>query len=71
VTSQRTLRARKGVDPERQNRRPYCGPGGTILQEACLTLSIDPILSSTDTYKQRHTQTGYAFHLAFYKGTGN
>src|SRR5712664_3738408 len=54
-----------------RNRRPYCGPCPPFLQEACLTLGIDPILSSTNSYDERHAQIGHPFHLAFYKGTGN
>src|SRR5262245_25118449 len=41
------------------------------MQEPCLTLSVDPILSGTYTYDQRHDQTGHPFHLAFYKSFGN
>src|SRR3982750_283530 len=51
-----------------RNRRPYCGPCRQFLQESCLTLRVDPILSGTDTYNKRHPQAGYPLHLAFYKG---
>src|SRR5882672_11672274 len=52
------------------NRRPYCGHRPPFLQEACLTLRVDPILSSADSYDERHAQIGHPLHLAFYKGSG-
>ena len=41
------------------------------MQEACLTLCIDPILSRAYTYEQRDGQTGHPLHLAFYKSFRN
>src|SRR5207237_1305748 len=53
------------------NRRPYCGPCTPFLQEACLPLRVDPILSSTDSYDEWHAQNRNALHLAFYKSPAN
>src|SRR6266404_402477 len=53
-----------------RNRRPYCGPCPPFLQEACLTLRVDPILSSAYSYDEGHPQIGHPLHLAFYKGSG-
>src|SRR6266567_5326080 len=52
------------------NRRPYCGQRPPFLQEACLALRVDPILSSAYSYDERHPQIRYSLHLAFYKGRG-
>src|SRR6266576_3855913 len=52
------------------NRRPNCGHYPPFLQEACLTLRVDPILSGADTYDERHPQFANPLHLAFYKTPG-
>src|SRR6185503_2890348 len=52
------------------NRRPYCGLRPRYMQEACLSLGIDPILSHTDSYDQWDAQIGDPLHLAFYKSSG-
>src|SRR5467141_425511 len=53
-----------------RNRRPYCGHRPLFMQEACLSLRVDPILSSAYSYDERHAQVGHPLHLAFYKGSG-
>ncbi len=41
------------------------------MQEACLFLSIHPILSGTDSYNEWHPQPSNPLHLAFYQSCGS
>src|SRR3989442_7894207 len=50
--------------------RHYSGHRSPFLQELCLALRIDPIRSHTDTYDERHPQTGSRLHMAFYQLRG-
>src|SRR6266576_5851649 len=63
-------RERASTRQEPRYRRPYCGHYPPFLQEACLTLRVDPILSGTDSYDERHPETDYPLHLAFYQCSG-
>src|SRR2546423_5004298 len=66
-----TLRARRGAERFTTTRCPRIVPGRLFLQEPCLTLGIDPIDSSADSYDQWHTQIGGALHMAFYQLSGD
>src|SRR5207248_210242 len=52
-------------------RCPRIVPRRLFLQEPCLSLGIDPIDSSADSYDQWHPQISGALHMAFYQLSGD
>src|SRR5712691_7918151 len=43
---------------------------GSLPQDLCLVFGIHPIASSSDTYDERHRQSGSLLHMAFYQTGG-